>query len=69
MAKTFVKNSRRKFQEKLITILVNQFENVFTPPDDMVLIQDDEPTVDSRADAEVPIRDESFMYFIRTGEF
>ena len=46
MAKTSVKNTRRKFQDKLITILVNQFENVFTAPDDMILVQDDEHNID-----------------------
>ena len=66
MAKTTVRNSRRKFQDKLITILVNQFSNVFTAPDDVILDQDDEPTVDPK---EKKTCEESFMYFIRTGEF
>ena len=81
MAKTFVKNQRRKFKDKLIEILVQQFENVFTVPDDELLKQDDDPRLDRKMEIEdedddeedsteeKQLRDDSFMYFIRTGQF
>lgn len=33
MHKTSMKNAQKRFKDKLITILVQQFENVFTTPD------------------------------------
>ena len=83
MAKTFVKNQRRKFKDKLIEILVQQFDNVYTFPDDLLLKQDDDPRIDRKMEIEdedddddedgnkeeKQLRDDSFMYFIRTGQF
>lgn len=52
---------------------MNHFTNVFTIPDGMYLQQDDQPEVDpyqgdedEEGDGDPP---ESFMYFIRTGQF
>merc|ERR1719469_252920 len=44
--KTTLKNARFKFRDKLITILVKEFDNRFTTPDDDFLKQDDGPTLD-----------------------
>ena len=35
-----LKSQRRKFQDKLITILISKFSNVFTAPDGEVIKQD-----------------------------
>ena len=79
MQKSTFKNAKKKFSEKLITILVSEFENVFTAPDGVLMCQDDPPYEDplkedqskggdeAAAEAEEPA--ESFMYFIRTGQF
>ena len=45
LSKTRMAN-KRKFQEKLITILVSQFTNVMTAPDGVCIQQDDQPWVD-----------------------
>ena len=80
MAKTFLKNQRRRFKDKLIEILVQQFDNVYTFPDDLLLKQDDDPRLDRKMEVEdedadeddkeaAQYREDSFMYFIRTGQF
>ena len=46
MQKTMIKNARNRFKEKLVGILVSEFENVFTAPDGVFMTQDDEPWVD-----------------------
>ena len=58
---------------------MQQFENVFTVPDDELLKQDDDPRLDRKMEIEdedddeedsteeKQLRDDSFMYFIRTG--
>ena len=46
LMKTTLKNARFKFRDKLITILVKEFDNRFTTPDDDFLKQDDGPTLD-----------------------
>jgi len=65
-----MKDARLKFQDKLITILISEFTNVFTEPDGEFMIQDDDPTADCQRrgddDDEKP---QSFMYFIRNGQF
>ena len=55
---------QRKFQDKLVTILVSKFTNVFTAPDGILINQDDDPTEDSFKEEESGV---AFMYFIRTG--
>jgi len=70
LMKTTLKNARLKFKDKLITILVSEFENVFTAPDGIFMKQDENPWVDPCAENdEDDEKTESFMYFIRTGEF
>ncbi len=39
-----LKSARAKFSDKLITILVSEFTNVFTEPDGEFMIQDDDPS-------------------------
>lgn len=41
--KNTLKSARIKFADKLITILVSEFTNVFTEPDGEFMIQDDDP--------------------------
>lgn len=60
------KLERNKFEDKLVTILVSKFENVFTAPDGVLVTQDDEPTMDCFRGDDQGV---SFMYFIRTGQY
>ena len=75
LQKTTMRNSKKKFQEKLIAILVNEFENIFTSPDQVFLLQDDPPDTDCREkakdddDSDNEEEKQPFMYFIRTGQF
>ena len=70
LMKTTLKNARMKFQDKLITILISEFSNVFTEPDGEFMIQDDEPTVNCQPNNDDDDEEnQSFMYFIRNGQF
>jgi hypothetical protein len=71
---TSSKSQIAKFQEKLITILVSKFDNVFTAPDGVLMQQDQQPWLDPNGKDQEEEEDEadgvtpdSFMYFVRTG--
>lgn len=61
-----VRIDARKFQDKLVTILVSKFSNVFTVPDGVLFEQDAEPAADPLTGEE---EGDPFMYFIRTGQY
>ena len=66
-------SEKNSFKTKLVGKLVNHFTNVFTIPDGLYMQQDDQPDVNPYEGDEDEQDDdgdpESFMYFIRTGQF